>query len=264
MVLSLRLISSPNWSSFGQTWNSFTESPVTHRVTDQWSVLMVTSRTCWLTGCPTIIPKNGLLESSLFSFRIILLIIQGSSVHRIQSCLGSEALPNELMSTIESEDDLFAVFEDTAETEDITLQSCDTDNIESRTAQIKVRHEASIAQQEQAERMVKRSRVDLQAGIIGDNVAVPIPAVDRGRGDARNISGVVVNKTDNDHDKIAVKCGLLTALLKKSVWFMPSTYLGFGWRMCGQLSFSTWSCVKRVCIWRSRLRQVQLRWFQAL
>ena len=83
-------------------------------------------------------------------------------------------------------------------------------SIESRTAQItKRRHEASIAQRQQAERMVKRSRVDLQAGTIGDNVEVPIPAVDRGRGDARNILGVVVNKTNNDQYKIAVKGGLL-------------------------------------------------------
>ena len=60
---------------------------LTHRVKDQWSVLTVTARTCWLHGCPTIIPKTGLLESSLFSFKIILPIIQGSSVHRIQPCL---------------------------------------------------------------------------------------------------------------------------------------------------------------------------------
>ena len=45
---------------------------------------------------------------------------------------------------------------------------------------------------------------NLQAGTIGDNAAVSIPAVDRGRGDARNILGVVVNKTDNDQYKIAV------------------------------------------------------------
>ena len=56
---------------------------------------------------------------------------------------------------------------------------------------------------------MKRSRIDLQAGAIGDNVAVPIPAVDRGRGDPRNILGVVVNKTDNDQYKIAGKGGLL-------------------------------------------------------
>ena len=96
------------------------------------------------------------------------------------------------MSTIESEADLFAVFEDNAETEDITTQSsCDTDSIDSRTAQItQRRHEASIVKKEQAERMVKRSRIDLHAGVIGDNVAVPIPAVDTGRGDPRNILGV--------------------------------------------------------------------------
>ena len=37
---------------------------------------------------------------------------------------------------------------------------------------------ASAAQMAQAERMVRRSRVDLVAGKIGDNVAVPIPLVD--------------------------------------------------------------------------------------
>ena len=99
------------------------------------------------------------------------------------------------MSTIESEADLFAVFEDNAEAEDFTTQSsCDTDSIDSRTAQTtRRRHEASIAKKELAERVVKRSRIDLQARVIGDNVAVPIPAVCRGRGDPRNILGVVVN-----------------------------------------------------------------------
>ena len=96
--------------------------------------------------------------------------------------LASSSLPNELMSNIESEADLFAVFEDNAEAEDITAQSsCDTDSIDSRTAQITQRRlEASIAQKEQAERMVKRGRIDLQVGAIGDNIAVPIHAVDRG------------------------------------------------------------------------------------
>ena len=35
--------------------------------------------------------------------------------------------------------------------------------------------------------MVKRSRIDIAYGHPGDNVAVPIPLVDRGRGDPRNI-----------------------------------------------------------------------------
>ena len=172
--------------------------------------------------------------------------------------LTSSSLPNELMSTIESEADLFAVFEDDAETEDVTLQSCETDSIESRTAQItKRRHEASMAQQEQAERMVKRRRVDLQVGTIGDNVAVPIPAVDRGRGDARNNFGVLVNKTDNDQYKIAVKGGLLNGHYSRNQFDLcPQHLLGLE-DVCVDNSVSLREAV-------SRLRQVQLRWFQAL
>ena len=45
-----------------------------------------------------------------------------------------------------------------------------------------------------AERMVKRSKVDFKSGEMGDNVAVPVPLVDRGKGDARNILGVILNR----------------------------------------------------------------------
>ena len=41
---------------------------------------------------------------------------------------------------------------------------------------------------------MKRSRDDLQAEVIGDHVAVPVPAVDRSRGDARISLGIVVNE----------------------------------------------------------------------
>ena len=44
----------------------------------------------------------------------------------------------------------------------------------------------------------------------GDTVAVPVPMVDRGRGDARNILGVIVNRErDTDIYTIAVKSGVL-------------------------------------------------------
>jgi len=61
------------------------------------------------------------------------------------------------------------------------------------------RKRATEAQLSQAERMIKRSRVTLKAGEIRDNVAVglPIPMVDRGRGDPRNI-GVIVDRSDSD------------------------------------------------------------------
>ena len=57
--------------------------------------------------------------------------------------------------------------------------------------------------------MVKRSRVDLVAGKVGDNVAVPIPPMDRGRGDPRNILGVIVSCDDNMNYRIATRSGVL-------------------------------------------------------
>ena len=66
--------------------------------------------------------------------------------------------------------------------------------------------------------MVLRSHVDLRAGSIGDNVAVPVPTVDKGRGDPRNILGIIMGVTGKDQYRIAVKiwCSQRT-LLKKSV-----------------------------------------------
>ena len=62
---------------------------------------------------------------------------------------------------------------------DVRLQNIETE-----------RDGASSTLMQQAQRMVKRSRLELVSGQIGDNVAVPIPLVDRGRGDPRNILGI--------------------------------------------------------------------------
>jgi len=61
----------------------------------------------------------------------------------------------------------------------------------------------------QTERMVKRSRVEHVAGNPLDNVRIPIPLVDRGRGDPRNIMGVILDRDDNDMYRIAVRAGVL-------------------------------------------------------
>ncbi|XP_041369548.1 SCAN domain-containing protein 3-like [Gigantopelta aegis] len=42
-----------------------------------------------------------------------------------------------------------------------------------------------------------------------DNVAVPIPLVDRGRGDPRNILGIIIDRDENDMYAICVKAGIL-------------------------------------------------------
>ena len=58
--------------------------------------------------------------------------------------------------------------------------------------------------------MVKRPRIELQAGNIGDNVALPVPMVDRGRGDPRNILGVIIDMNENDLYTIATPHGILS------------------------------------------------------
>ena len=42
--------------------------------------------------------------------------------------------------------------------------------------------------------MIERSRIELRFGGKSDNVAIPVPLVDRGKGDPRNILGVVVDR----------------------------------------------------------------------
>jgi len=73
-----------------------------------------------------------------------------------------------------------------------------------RTTQIRKRRAVAYSGQvAQAERVVKRTRVELKAFVAGDNVAVPIPLVGRGRGDPRNILGVIVNR-DLDTDQYTI------------------------------------------------------------
>ena len=49
----------------------------------------------------------------------------------------------------------------------------------------------------------------LKAGNSGDNIIIPIPLVDRGRGDPRNIMGVILDRNENDMHRIAVRAGIL-------------------------------------------------------
>ena len=51
------------------------------------------------------------------------------------------------------------------------------------------RKRAADGQMAQAERMAKRSRLEHVASNPGDNVIIPIPLADRGKGDPCNIMG---------------------------------------------------------------------------
>ncbi|XP_049829053.1 phosphatidylethanolamine-binding protein 1-like [Schistocerca gregaria] len=44
---------------------------------------------------------------------------------------------------------------------------------------------------------------------VGDNVTIPIPDVDKGRGDLQNIIGVILQKTDEGLHKVGTKYGIL-------------------------------------------------------
>src|SRR5688572_30351836 len=61
----------------------------------------------------------------------------------------------------------------------------------------------------QAERMTKRCRVTHAPGNPGDNVTLPIPLVERGRGDPRNLMGVILDRDENDMYRIALRTGIL-------------------------------------------------------
>ncbi|XP_068206217.1 KRAB-A domain-containing protein 2-like [Palaemon carinicauda] len=72
------------------------------------------------------------------------------------------------------------------------------------------RKRACEAQLSQAERMVERIRRIMDRGKVGNNVTIPIPMVDRGRGDPRNIMGIIMDIDENDNYTIAVKSGILS------------------------------------------------------
>ena len=149
--------------------------------------------------------------------------------------LRSTTLPTEILERMVSEDDLLAAFDQTARdvstvsaaitdvipststvSDDVidvipstSTVSDDVIDVAASMSIVSARKRAHDAMIRQAERMVKRSRVQHVPGNIGDNVTVPIPLVDRGRGDPRNIIGVITDRDMNDMYRIAVRAGVL-------------------------------------------------------
>ena len=91
-------------------------------------------------------------------------------------------------------------------------------NIQERQAHI-LHHRvaAKRCQSNQADRMIKRRRLALVPADIGNTVTIPIPSVDRGRGDPRNLMGKIVEK-DQERElyKIAVRAGVLNGHFSRS------------------------------------------------
>ena len=73
--------------------------------------------------------------------------------------------------------------------------------------------------------MVKRSRIVFSSVQIGSNVTMPIPSVDRGRADPRNIIGVVTECSDNELYTIAIKGGILDRKYSRNQFDVCATIL---------------------------------------
>lgn len=74
----------------------------------------------------------------------------------------------------------------------VVCQSCTKEN-----NIIEERNLARNKQQKQANRMISMTAKRFKTGEIGENVSVPVPDVDRGRGEFRNVLGVIT-EVDND------------------------------------------------------------------
>ncbi|XP_071176328.1 SCAN domain-containing protein 3-like [Mytilus edulis] len=70
------------------------------------------------------------------------------------------------------------------------------------------RTNATMCTEKQAERMINRSNKVLEEADIGCNVLIPIPHVDRGKGDTKNIMAIVHQKTEKGY-RLATKHGIL-------------------------------------------------------
>ena len=97
---------------------------------------------------------------------------------------------------------------DTAQ--DVELDIAQDAELDASHSQIqKQRKVARQGLTDQAERMVKRSRIEHKAGNPGENVTIPIPMVDRGRGDPRNLIGIIIDRDVYYLYRIAVRGGVL-------------------------------------------------------
>jgi len=67
-------------------------------------------------------------------------------------------------------------------------------------------------------RMLRMSRSKFLPATVGDNVTIPVPDVDRGRGDPRNILCVVLEVTDEQLYRVGNKEGVLETLLSRNMF----------------------------------------------
>jgi hypothetical protein len=96
------------------------------------------------------------------------------------------------------------------ETDKVTCHHCLTE----QTITVE-RNEASESMRRQASRMRSRSEKILTEVAIGDNVLIPIPNVDRGRGDPRNVMAVILSEEEHGY-RLGTKGGVLRGLYTRN------------------------------------------------
>lgn len=150
--------------------------------------------------------------------------------------LSTTNLPPETVAEIVNEEDLEHLLEnnniDCSEhlenSTDCSEPNPDSHILEDRSMQIaEVRNKAAKNLQEQARKMLKMSDAKYAPCVVGTNVTVPIPDVDRARGSFRNVIAVVMEvNEDNSTYKLGTKDGVLQQLYARSQ-FDPCTNSDF-------------------------------------
>ncbi|KAE8736784.1 hypothetical protein FOCC_FOCC017761, partial [Frankliniella occidentalis] len=78
------------------------------------------------------------------------------------------------------------------------------------------REGAHAALSKQAERMLATSQKLHKPAEVGDTITMSVPLVDRGKGDARNVVAVVLDKTDDGYYRVGNQDGTVKNLLSRN------------------------------------------------
>lgn len=81
---------------------------------------------------------------------------------------------------------------------------------------VRARKRALSGQQTQAELFTKVTKTKLSLLEVGDNVIIPIPSVDRGPADERNIKGIIVAINDNGGYKVGTNVGKVKGFMSRN------------------------------------------------
>jgi hypothetical protein len=164
--------------------------------------------------------------------------------------LTTSKLPNEILNVIEKEEELVGYFMDqpsqsTIENQAVAktpvetvltllefehecksrttvfqsdTENCDLCDVCSRGMLInRERHLSHENLERQADKMVAKSNQVLQPVTVGNNVTLPVPSVDRGRGDSSNMMCVVIDiNTETQQYKLATRYGLLNGSFSRN------------------------------------------------